>query len=125
MPLFGARYYLLLTGARKLPAAAPGVKPSADPAIPKSRGNMYIVRMKRITASEARKNWFRILDEVAAGGEVVIERHGRRIVLRREEPDSGEGVARSDYGALLRVPEGEQAEEWGWEWGPDGDLEPS
>jgi hypothetical protein len=37
---------------------------------------LYIVRMKRVTASEARRNWFRLLDEVAAGAVVVIERGG-------------------------------------------------
>ena len=30
--------------------------------------------MKRLTASEVRKNWFRVLDEVAAGEGVVLER---------------------------------------------------
>ena len=35
--------------------------------------------MKRVTASDARKNWFRLLDEAAAGEVVVIERAGTRI----------------------------------------------
>ncbi len=47
---------------------------------------LYIVHMKRVTASEARKSWFRLLDDVAAGEVVVIERKGRRIVLRGESP---------------------------------------
>ena len=41
--------------------------------------------MKRLTASEVRKNWFRVLDEVAAGEGVVLERKGQWLVLRRED----------------------------------------
>ena len=85
---------------------------------------MYIVHMKRVTASEARKNWFRLLDEVAQGSEVCIERGGRRIVLRRE-PEEGEATSLPDYSALLRVPRVDEADEWGWTWsGEDGSLEP-
>ena len=80
--------------------------------------------MKRITASEARRNWFRILDEVAAGATVVIERHGRRIVLRREEESERVSESRPDYGALLRAPDAGRADAWGWEWSPEGELEP-
>ena len=39
--------------------------------------------MKRVTASDARKNWFRLLDEVAAGTVVRIERRGTTILLQR------------------------------------------
>ncbi len=80
--------------------------------------------MKRITASEARRQWFRILDEVAAGEIVVVERAGRRIVLRREEaPDEDAGVP--DYSGLLRVPQADRAHEWSWRWpGEEGELEP-
>jgi len=85
---------------------------------------LYIVHMKRVTASEARKNWFRLLDEVAQGAEVCIERGGRRIVLRRE-PDTGEAGILPDYPALLRVPQVEEADQWGWSWSEDdGTLEP-
>lgn len=80
--------------------------------------------MKRLTASEARRNWFRLLDEVAAGAVVAIERHGRRIVLRREDEDPTEPTDRPNYAALLRVPEGSRAEEWSWTWGPEGELIP-
>ncbi len=41
--------------------------------------------VKKIAASEARKQWFRLLDEAAGGETIVLERHGRRLVLRREE----------------------------------------
>ena len=87
-------------------------------------GGMYIVHMKRITASEARRNWFRILDEVAAGATVIIERHGRRIVLRREDEEARAGADRPDYSALLSLPDAERADSWGWEWSREGELEP-
>jgi antitoxin (DNA-binding transcriptional repressor) of toxin-antitoxin stability system len=85
---------------------------------------MYIVHMKRVTASEARRNWFRLLDEVAGGTEVMIERAGRRIVLRREDPERADaGVP--DYSSILRVAEPERAHEWGWRWpGEEGELSP-
>lgn len=80
--------------------------------------------MKRVTASEARRHWFRILDEVAAGAVVVIERHGRRILLQREGPDVSPG-GEIDYAELLRVADPERAAEWSWDWSPEGGLEPS
>jgi len=107
--------------------------PSPDPGLqtPRSRSlewrnrRLYIVHMKRVTASEARKNWFRLLDEVAQGAVVCIERGGRRIVLRREEPDAGEAAIFPDYEALIRVPEVEEANRWGWSWSEEtGALEP-
>jgi antitoxin (DNA-binding transcriptional repressor) of toxin-antitoxin stability system len=85
---------------------------------------LYIVHMKRVTASEARKNWFRLLDEVASGEVVVIERRGRRVVLHREEKAEGrQAKMAKDYGKLLQVPEEEGADAWSWDWsGAEGDL---
>jgi hypothetical protein len=80
--------------------------------------------MKRVTASEARKNWFRILDEVAQGAVVCIERGGRRIILRREDEKAAESSV-TDYSDLLQVPGLEDADRWGWSWSEeDGSLEP-
>lgn len=84
---------------------------------------MYTVHMKRITATEARKNWFRILDEVLGGEVVTIHRKGRRIVLRMEEPGALEWDPAPDYADLLRVEDGDRADQWGWEW-DGGDLKP-
>lgn len=58
--------------------------------------------MKRITAGEARKNWFRLLDEVA---EV------------REVPD---------YSGLIGATgDAAHADQWGWDWpSEEGDLVP-
>jgi hypothetical protein len=80
--------------------------------------------MKRVTASDARKNWFRLLDEVAGGAVVCIERRGRRIVLRRED-ETGITSEAPDYSAFLHVPGVEQADQWGWSWSEEtGSLEP-
>lgn len=88
---------------------------------------LYIVRMKRVTASQARRNWFRLLDEVAAGEVVVIERKGRRIALRREEEPSGErAVPLPDYSSLLRAEDADRADRWGWRWEEgSGELAPA
>ncbi len=73
-----------------------------------------------MTASEARRNWFRVLDEVIAGEVVVIERKGRRVVLRREAKDAMVMKDSPDYAALIRVADLEAADTWGWEWDEDG-----
>ncbi len=80
--------------------------------------------MKRLTASEVRKNWFRVLDEVAAGEVVVLERKGQRIVLRREDKKTAKSKQQvPDYSRLLRVPDADQADRWSWDWqGPGQDL---
>jgi len=76
--------------------------------------------MKRVTATEARKNWFRLLDEVADGEVVLIEREGSRLVLQRAEREESSAKV-PDYRALIRVPEPDEADRWGWEW--DGSPE--
>lgn len=84
--------------------------------------------MKRVTASEARRSWFRLLDEILEGQVVVIERKGQRVVLRREERDAGDegALAPPDYGGLVRAVEVERADEWSWEWqGPEGGVVPA
>jgi hypothetical protein len=82
--------------------------------------------MKRVTASEARRSWFRLLDEILAGQVVVIERRGQRVVLRREEGRAGQTTDVPDYTGLVRGAEVERADEWGWEWeSPDGDVRPT
>lgn len=88
------------------------------------RSDLYIVHMRRVTASEARRNWFRLLDDVAQGAVICVERGGRRIVLRRES-DLAEGPACPDYAQFLQVPDLEEADRWGWSWSEaNGELEP-
>lgn len=72
--------------------------------------------MKRVTASEARRNWFRLLDEVAAGETIVIDRHGIRVVLQRQGHTEGPATDVPDYTDVLHVPCLDDAETWGWEW---------
>ena len=84
---------------------------------------MYIVHMKRVTASDARKNWFRLLDEVAAGEVVCIERGGQRIVLQRET-ESPPAAPLPDYSSLVKAPRASEADRWRWHWGgPEQDLQ--
>jgi hypothetical protein len=73
--------------------------------------SLYVVRMKKITASEARKHWFRILDGAAQDEGIVLERKGRRLVLHREELDEPGAAAKGpDYRRLLRAPDADKAD---------------
>ncbi len=87
---------------------------------------MYIVRMKRMTASDTRKNWFRVLDEVLAGETIVVERAGRRVLLKADDtPPSGQVAAARDYSSVLRG-NVDEADSWSWDWpGPESDIEPT
>lgn len=80
--------------------------------------------MKNVTASEARKHWFRFLDEALRGEVIVVQRKGRRLVLRREDlNDTGDGAEARQYKRLLRVPDADEADRWSWEWrGPERGL---
>ncbi len=80
--------------------------------------------MKHVTASEARKYWFRLLDEVAQGEVVALERNGKRIVLR-SEADEATPSRIPDYRALLQAPDADAADRWSWQWaGPEQELVP-
>lgn len=80
--------------------------------------------MKRITATDARRHWFEVLDRVAAGEVMMIERNGRRIVLRREDEQEGAGPL-PDYAALIRpLADTNRADDWSWEWTEEGGLHP-
>ena len=80
---------------------------------------MYNVHMKRVTASEARRNWFRLLDEVVGGESIVIERRGVRVVVQREAPAS---AVPGDYSDLLVAPDVDSADRWTWSRDEDGLL---
>lgn len=83
----------------------------------KSAEDVYNVHMKVVTPSQARKNWFRLLDEAAAGEQILIERNGQRLVLRREEAAAREVP---DYRGLIAATESARADAWSWDWSPDG-----
>ena len=74
--------------------------------------------MKRMTATEVRKQWFRLLDEVAEGEVVLIDRDGARLILKMADPRE---ASIPDYRGLICVPDAEEADEWGWVW--DGSSE--
>lgn len=76
--------------------------------------------MKYVTASEARKNWFRLLDEVAEGEVVAIRRDDKTLLISLEERA---GTVPS-YARLLHTPDSDQADTWGWEWDPSQGLRP-
>lgn len=80
---------------------------------------MYTVHMKRVTATEARRRLFQLLDAVENGEDIVLERSGVRFRLtldkareRAEDPGSPLIV---DDPALL---EGD----WTWQTDEDGQL---
>lgn len=78
--------------------------------------------MKRVTASEARRNWFRLLDEVAGGEVVCIERGGHRILVQRDA-ESPSDAPLPDYASILRAPDATDADKWSWSWeGPEGEV---
>ena len=73
--------------------------------------------MKKVTASEARKHWFRLLDEALQGEVIAVQRKGHRLVLRREEPNhTGNGKGARQYKRLLRVPRADELDRLSWEW---------
>ncbi len=84
-----------------------------------SRCLLYIVHMKTVKASEARKHWFRLLDDALRGEVIAVVRRGERIVLRREElNDTRTAKNSTQYKKLLRVPRADEADQWSWEWRP-------
>jgi antitoxin (DNA-binding transcriptional repressor) of toxin-antitoxin stability system len=92
----------------------------------RDQSDTYIVHVKRMSASETRQNWFRVLDDVLAGEVVVIERRGRRVVLRAEAPsEAGAEPLVPDYSLHIQG-EVDRADEWAWEWSePEGEVAPS
>ena len=76
--------------------------------------------MKHITATQARRTWFQVLDEIVDGEVVVVERRGRRIVLQ-VEPGSLASDPVPDYAGLISGPALDGADLWGWEWQPEND----
>ena len=70
--------------------------------------------MKYVTATEARKNWFKLLDEAANGESISISRNGKTLVLRLDGRKRKEKIP--DYSKVIQVPDVENADKWGWEW---------
>jgi hypothetical protein len=79
--------------------------------------------MKSVKAPEARKHWFRLLDEALRGEVIAVEHKGQRVTLRREQPP--QIIHKKDsvpYKKQLKVPAAEEADQWSWEWRPGRGL---
>jgi hypothetical protein len=74
--------------------------------------------MKYVTASEARKNWFQLLDEAAAGEVIAIQREGKKLILKL---DKGKQTVPS-YKGVIDFKDADDADMWGWEWRGPGRL---
>lgn len=82
---------------------------------------MYTVHMRHVTATEARKNWFRLLDEAAEGEVLVIDREGVELVLQRRDRGRTVEAEPPSYEGLIRAERLDEADQWSWEWrDPEG-----
>jgi len=78
--------------------------------------------MKRLTATELRRNLYRILDEVAERGETVrVDRRGRRISIR-VEPEQGRLARLSHHKAIVGDPEDLVHLDWSRDWKGESEL---
>ena len=78
---------------------------------------MYTVHMKRVPATEARRTWFQLLDEAAAGEVIVIERDGKKLHLKLAPEEEEKVMTPIDYSQLIRPLEDlDSADSWTWEW---------
>ena len=81
---------------------------------------MYNVHMVRFSATEARKELFRLLDSVEEGEEVVVERKGVRFRLVLDR--SGRGQQKPPKRLEVTDPD-ILAGQWTWAAGRDGQLQ--
>ena len=71
--------------------------------------------MKRVTASEARRNWFRLLDEAANGEVIAIQHKDKRLILKDQKSQPRVPSYKGLIGGKV-----DDADTWGWEWkGPE------
>lgn len=85
---------------------------------------VYIVPMKQVTASEARKNWFRLLDEVVDGEVVSIPRKGKSVLIKLDEKkDIKLGQIAMDYRDVVQASNVNDADRWHWQWDEEGALD--
>ena len=76
--------------------------------------------MKFVTASEARKNWFRLLDEVARGEVIAIQREDKKLIQKLEKKKRRV----PNYKKLIQFKDADDADTWGWDWKGPGQLVP-
>jgi antitoxin (DNA-binding transcriptional repressor) of toxin-antitoxin stability system len=77
--------------------------------------------MKYVTASEARKNWFQLLDEAAKGEVIAIQREGKKLILRLE---ATKAAPVPSYKEVIDFKDADEADTWGWDWKGPGRLVP-
>ena len=73
--------------------------------------------MKRVTASEARKNWFKLLDEAANGEVITIQRNDKKLILKAQKSRPRVPSYKGLIGGKV-----DDADQWGWEWKGQGKL---
>ncbi len=77
--------------------------------------------MKHYSATEARKNFFSLLDDALDGNKVYIEREGQVLELTPKKKK----VKKLSYKKFfLSSPTVDDADTWGWGWTPDKGLTP-
>jgi hypothetical protein len=73
--------------------------------------------MKHVTASEARKNWFKLLDEAANGEVISIERNDKKLILKAQKRRTKVPSYKGLIGGKV-----DDADTWGWDWKGPGKL---
>jgi hypothetical protein len=73
--------------------------------------------MKYVTASEARKNWFKLLDEAAKGEVIAIQRNDKKLILKAQKARPRVPSYKGLIGGKV-----DDADTWGWEWKGPGTL---
>lgn len=81
-----------------------------------SRNELYTVRVTHLTASDARQEFFRLLDAVEHGEAVVVERKGVRFRLSLLEPAAGTHPSGSASPVEVSDPDVLSGD---WTWGGD------
>ena len=77
--------------------------------------------MKYVTASDARKHWFQLLDEAAAGHVIAIDRNGTKLVLHADKQRRPKTAPKR----LVTGKDIDNADKWGWDWDKNGKLVPT
>ena len=76
--------------------------------------------MKYVSASEARQNWFKLLDEAANGEVIAIQRNDKKLILKLQTKKQ----TVPSYKGLIDFPDADEADTWGWEWKGPGKMVP-
>ncbi|MBL7684982.1 MAG: type II toxin-antitoxin system Phd/YefM family antitoxin [Deltaproteobacteria bacterium] len=71
--------------------------------------------MKQVSATEARKQFFKLIDSAAAGETILIERKG--VLLRLVPEPKKKTKKRPSYSNCLSG-DLDSADEWTWDWNP-------